>query len=165
MGCRHRLEADTDRPHAGDVVRIGPNEVVFITPKAAEGTSQVWRQSPREYQESSQHIPDIYDSHTKHLEHFTRTDWLDLGEGEDGINWERDPVRHREVRKNLSPAFSVKSLQAKEPTLHKHIDYFLDRMREFGSEKNGVDLLQVCINENPMSDSFVRDTDIQVEVD
>ncbi|KAL2284107.1 hypothetical protein FJTKL_09099 [Diaporthe vaccinii] len=46
----------------GDVVRIGPNEVVFMSPKASE---------------------DIYDSHTKHLEHFTRTAWLDLGEGED----------------------------------------------------------------------------------
>ncbi|KAG6354983.1 hypothetical protein INS49_004064 [Diaporthe citri] len=104
-----------------DVVRIGPNEVVFNTPKASE---------------------DIYDSHTKHLEHFTRTDWLDLGKGEDGIIWERDPVRHRVVRKNLSRAFSVKSLQAKEPALHKHLDYFLDRMKEFGNEKNGVDLLQ-----------------------
>lgn len=89
---------------------------------------------------------DIYDSHTKNMEHFTRTDWLDLGEGEDGINWERDPVRHREIRKNLSPAFSVKSLQAKESTLHKHIDYFLERMREFGNEKNGVDLLQVYVH-------------------
>lgn len=89
--------------------------------------------------------PDIYDSHTKNMEHFTRTDWLDLGEGEDGINWERDPVRHQEIRKNLSPAFSVKSLQAKESTLHKHIDYFLRRMREFGNEKNGVDLLQVYV--------------------
>ncbi|KAK2611601.1 hypothetical protein N8I77_004934 [Diaporthe amygdali] len=105
----------------GDVVRIGPNEVVFITPKAAE---------------------DIYDSHTKHMEHFTRTDWLDLGEGEDGIIWERDPVRHRIVRKRLSPAFSVQSLNAKEPTLHKHIDYFLDRMLELGSAEGGVELRQ-----------------------
>lgn len=80
------------------------------------------------------------------MEHFTRTDWLDLGEGEDGINWERDPVRHREIRKNLSPAFSVKSLQAKEPTLNKHIDYFLERMREFGDVENGVDLLQVYMS-------------------
>lgn len=99
------------------------------------------------------------------MEHFTRTDWLDLGEGEDGINWERDPVRHREIRKNLSPAFSVKSLQAKESTLHKHIDYFLERMREFGSEKNGVDLLQVCMPLRfllRLNVSFVRDIDFDM---
>ncbi|KAL1852463.1 hypothetical protein Daus18300_012144 [Diaporthe australafricana] len=89
---------------------------------------------------NSSHEPDIYDSHTKHLEHFTRTDWLDLGEGEDGIIWERDPIRHRQVRKSLSPAFSVQSLKAKEPTLHKHIDFFHEKMRELGDEENGVDL-------------------------
>lgn len=96
------------------------------------------------------------------MEHFTRTDWLDLGEGEDGINWERDPVRHREIRKNLSPAFSVRSLQAKESTLHKHIDYFLDRMREFGNEKNGVDLLQVCI---PLGSPLRLDTNFDLDTD
>ncbi|KAK7742410.1 hypothetical protein SLS53_004556 [Cytospora paraplurivora] len=117
----------------GDVVRIGPNEVVFITPKASEVLEA----------EVDTKVPDIYDSHTKHLEHFTRTDWLDLGEGEDGINWERDPVKHRQVRKNLSPAFSVQSLNAKEPTLHKHIDYFLERMREFGNKENGIELREV----------------------
>ncbi|KAH7303550.1 isotrichodermin C-15 hydroxylase [Stachybotrys elegans] len=103
----------------GDVVRIGPNEVVFITPKAAE---------------------DIYDSHTRHMEHFTRTDWLDLGEGQNGINWERDPVKHREIRKRLAPAFSVQALNARESVLHKHIDYFLARMQEFGAQKDGIDL-------------------------
>lgn len=77
------------------------------------------------------------------MEHFIRTDWLDLGEGEDGINWERDPVKHREVRKRLSPAFSVHSLNAKEPTLHKHIDYFVEKMREIGADDHGVELRQV----------------------
>ncbi|POS73967.1 isotrichodermin C-15 hydroxylase [Diaporthe helianthi] len=76
--------------------------LVFITPKASE---------------------DIFDSHTKHLKHFTRTGWLDLDEGEHGINWERDP--------------------AKEPTLHKHVDYFLERMRELGNKENDVDLPEV----------------------
>lgn len=117
------------------------------------------------YQGSSPRVPDIYDSHTKHLEHFTRTDWLDLGEGEDGINWERDPVRHREVRKGLSPAFSVQSLNAKESTLHKHIDYFLDRMRELGNGENGVDLLQVCMSAPLLDSSGMRDADIYVQVD
>lgn len=72
------------------------------------------------------------------MEHFTRIDWLGLGEGEDGIIWERDPVKHRNVRKKLSPAFSVQSLHAKEPTLHKHIDHFIARMQEIGDD--GVEL-------------------------
>lgn len=68
---------------------------------------------------------------------------MDLGEGEDGINWERDPVKHRQIRKKLSPAFSVRSLNAKEATLHKHIDYFISKMRELGSDKDGIELRQV----------------------
>lgn len=71
---------------------------------------------------------------------------MDLGEGEDGINWERDPVKHREVRKRLSPAFSVQSLNAKGPTLHKHVDYFVEKMKEIGANDNGVELRQVCLN-------------------
>lgn len=155
------LSSDTYKFFAGEIVRIGPNEVVFITPKASEGMLQIRMKALRTYRESSR-VPDIYDSHTKQMEHFTRTDWLDLGEGEDGINWERDPVRHRQTRKNLSPAFSVKSLEAKEPTLHKHIDYFLERMGEFGNQENGVDLLQVCMplpSPLRMNENFGRDTD------
>lgn len=75
------------------------------------------------------------------MEHLTRTDWLDLGEGEDGINWERDPVKHRDTRKKLSPSFSVRSLKAKEPTLHKHVDYFVARTKEIG--QGGVELREV----------------------
>ncbi|KAJ4421142.1 hypothetical protein N0V82_003906 [Gnomoniopsis sp. IMI 355080] len=77
------------------------------------------------------------------MEHFTRTDWLDLGEGEDGIIWERDPVKHRDIRKKLSPAFSVLSLNAKEPTLHKHIGYFIAKMKEIG--QRGVELREVQV--------------------
>lgn len=77
------------------------------------------------------------------MEHFTRTDWLDLGQGEDGLNWERDPVKHRQTSKKLAPAFSVKSMKAKEPTLHKYIDYFVEKMRQLGGGEDGVELRTV----------------------
>ncbi|KAI1404957.1 isotrichodermin C-15 hydroxylase [Hypoxylon fuscum] len=103
----------------GDVVRIAPNELVFITPQAQN---------------------DIYASHTKNLEHFVRTDWLDPGLPENGLTFELDPVKHRMVAKKLSPAFSINSIKAKEPTLHKYIDYFIEKMKEVRSSRDGIEL-------------------------
>lgn len=44
----------------------------------------------------------------------------------------------------LSPAFSVKAIKAKEPIVHKYIDLFVGRMKEFGSVKEGIELRTVC---------------------
>ncbi|KAI1357355.1 P-loop containing nucleoside triphosphate hydrolase protein [Xylaria arbuscula] len=71
-----------------DVVRVAPNELVFVTPQAAS---------------------DIYASHTKNLEHFPKTDFFIFGLEDNGLNWEMDPVKHRKDSKQLSPAFSLKS--------------------------------------------------------
>ncbi|KAF7535628.1 hypothetical protein G7054_g5244 [Neopestalotiopsis clavispora] len=76
------------------------------------------------------------------METHSWTDWLDLGQGEDGVQWERNPAKHREIRKRLSPTFSVQSLNSKEPTLHRHIDYFVERMREIGAAQDGIELRQ-----------------------
>ncbi|KAK9775317.1 putative Cytochrome P450 [Seiridium cardinale] len=103
----------------GNVVRIAPNELVFVTPQAED---------------------DIYSTHTKNLEHFTRTDWLDFGQGDDGLVFERDPVKHREVAKKLYPAFSLKSIKAKEPILNGYVDRFVQKMKDLGSTNQGVDL-------------------------
>jgi cytochrome P450 len=59
-----------------------------------------------------------------------------------GIAWEEDPVRHREVAKKLSPAFSSRSIKALEPVAHEHMDYFVAKMKEFGSEPTGVGLVE-----------------------
>jgi cytochrome P450 len=59
-----------------------------------------------------------------------------------GIVWEEDPVRHREVAKKLSPAFSKRSIKALEPVAHKHMDYFVAKMKELGSEPTGVGLVE-----------------------
>jgi hypothetical protein len=65
---------------------------------------------------------------------------MDLGTGDGGISWEQDPIKHRTTAKKVSPAFSSKSMKAKEFVLHSYIDLFVRRMRELGNTENGVDL-------------------------
>ncbi|ETS85798.1 hypothetical protein PFICI_03823 [Pestalotiopsis fici W106-1] len=103
----------------GDVVRVALNELVFITPKA---------------------FTDIYDSHTAGLEHFPKTNFMDLGLGDSGLSWEKNPEKHREKAKKVAPAFSVKALRAKEPTMNKYTDAFVERMKDLGSRDEGIDL-------------------------
>ncbi|KAH9902215.1 cytochrome P450 [Xylariomycetidae sp. FL2044] len=103
----------------GDVVRIAPNELVFVRPQA---------------------LADIYTSHVKYHESFAKTDINERGEKHNGFIWERDPVRHRKVAKQMSPAFSGRALNAKEPTLHKHVDFFVQRMKAIGGCEEGIRL-------------------------
>jgi hypothetical protein len=62
-----------------------------------------------------------------------------------GIAWERDPAKHRQIAKRLSPAFSMKSLKSKELSIHKYIDLFMQRMREVGNRDVAVDLKMVSL--------------------
>ncbi|KAI0471291.1 isotrichodermin C-15 hydroxylase [Xylaria cf. heliscus] len=103
----------------GTVVRIAPNELVFSTPQA---------------------ITDIYGSAVKNHETFVKTSFSDFDVGDGGITWEQDPARHRQVSKRLSPVFSTKSIRAKEHVLHMYIDLFVEKMRELGSSRDGVEL-------------------------
>ncbi|KJZ71173.1 hypothetical protein HIM_09428 [Hirsutella minnesotensis 3608] len=104
----------------GDVVRIAPNELVFCTPQA---------------------LADIYGSHRKNLELFPKTQINNHGNDKHGgIIWEWDPARHRQVAKQLSPAFSGRALRAKEATLHKYVDLFVDRMKTPAVSRQGVGL-------------------------
>ncbi|KAI1409860.1 cytochrome P450 [Hypoxylon sp. FL1857] len=114
----------------GDVVRIAPNELVFVTPQA---------------------LADLYGTHTKGLEAFVKTQINNHGNDEHGgIIWEWDPVRHRQVARQLAPAFSGRALRAKEPTLHKYTDLFVKRMRSLGNTIDGVSLSEwvnwVCVD-------------------
>ena len=74
---------------------------------------------------------DIHAAHVKNLETFVKTSFEDLGE-DGGISFEIDPVKHREVAKRLSPAFSTRHTKAKEAVLHKYVDFFVDKMKEIG---------------------------------
>jgi hypothetical protein len=69
---------------------------------------------------------------------------MDFGAGDGGYIWEQDPVKRREVARKILPAFSPKSIKAKEPVVHKHIDFFIDRMKDVGGRSEGVDMNKVC---------------------
>lgn len=105
----------------GDVVRIAPNELVFFTPQA---------------------FLDIYSPHRKNHEVFVKTDFQNRGKDLGGIIWEENPIRHREVAKKLSPAFSSRSIRALEPIAHEYMDAFVITLEELGSEPAGVGLVE-----------------------
>ncbi|KAI1807900.1 cytochrome P450 [Daldinia bambusicola] len=56
------------------------------------------------------------------------------------VLWEWDPILHRQVAKQLGPAFKGAALKAKEPTLHRYIDLFVKRMKNIGRKAEGVSL-------------------------
>ncbi|MCJ1386720.1 hypothetical protein MMC17_009846 [Xylographa soralifera] len=105
----------------GDVVRIAPNELVFFTPQA---------------------FLDIYSPHQRNLEVFVKTNFQNRGKDLGGIAWEEDPIRHRQVAKRLSPAFSNRSIKALEPVAHDYMDYFVRMLKELGSMPAGVGLVE-----------------------
>ena len=121
----------------GDVLRIAPNELCFFTPQAFLGKYSIYT-----LQHSTDAPSDIYSPHEKNLEVFAKTNFQNRGKDLGGIVWEEDPVRHREVVKKLSPAFSSRSIKALEPVAHEYMDYFVTRMKELGSEPTGVGLME-----------------------
>ena len=82
---------------------------------------------------------DIYTSHVKYHETFTKTDMNERGEVNRGILFERDAAKHRQTAKQLSPAFSTRATRTKEPILNRYIDDFIERMLYIGAEPDGVD--------------------------
>ncbi|KAM7212718.1 Cytochrome P450 [Rhypophila decipiens] len=102
----------------GNVVRIGPNELVFLTPQAAK---------------------DIYLAQEKNMELFVQVGYDALDTGDGGISGETNPVRHREIAKNLAPAFSNRSLRSKEAVIHQYLDLFIRLLEEHGGG-DGVEL-------------------------
>lgn len=62
-----------------------------------------------------------------------KTDFQNRGKDLGGIIWEEDPIRHRDIAKTISPAFSPRAIRAMEDTVQKYIDIFLGKMREIGS--------------------------------
>jgi hypothetical protein len=83
---------------------------------------------------------DIYLAQEKNLELFVQVGYDALDTGDGGISGETNPVRHREIAKKLAPAFSTRNLRAKEAAIHKHIDLFVNRMKDFGGEEKGADM-------------------------
>jgi cytochrome P450 len=78
-------------------------------------------------------VTDIYLAQENNLELFVQVGYDTLDTGDNGITGEPNPVRHREVAKKLAPAFSARKLKAKEATILKHVDLFIERMKETGT--------------------------------
>lgn len=101
-------------------MRIAPNELAFFTLQAFE---------------------DIHSSQASGLELFVKSDFNKRGEESGGLIYEDNPVVHRQLAKKLAPAFSIRSLKTMEPTIHQHIDFFVDKMKTQESSKDGVSLV------------------------
>lgn len=85
-------------------------------------------------------MADIYLSQDKNLELFLQVGYDALDTGDGGISGETNPVKHREIAKKLAPAFSTRNLKAKETAVHKHVDIFVQRMKESGIGEKGAEL-------------------------
>lgn len=86
-----------------------------------------------------QALHDIYSPAHRGLEVSTKTDFNNRGANLGGIIWEEDPVTHYEVARKLFHAFSPRSIRTFEPLMHKHMDYFIERMKQL-SARQGVNL-------------------------
>jgi cytochrome P450 len=122
------------------VVRIAPNELVFITPQAESGKKHhVGSQKKCWLISDLLGCSDIYTSHTKNQEHFRKVD-SGIPLPDDGISFERDPAKHRLLAKKLAGAWTAKSMKTMEPTMHSHIDSFIRKLKEEGDSAEGIDL-------------------------
>ncbi|KAI0409204.1 cytochrome P450 [Xylaria palmicola] len=118
-GC-YSLHFNSNMFDLGDAVRIAPNELVFVRPEA---------------------LADIYGAQHKNIELFPKTQINNHGNEErGGLIWEWDAARHRKVAKQISPAFSGRALRAKEATLHRYIDLFIQNITTHGQTDKGISL-------------------------
>ncbi|KAI4601526.1 hypothetical protein KJ359_011656 [Pestalotiopsis sp. 9143b] len=103
----------------GDVVRIGPNELSFNTPKA---------------------LKDIYSHATKGQKKFLKSDFYDFAHGRPDIVAARDPAEHAVQRRQLAHAFSTKSLRGQEGIVQGYLDQFVDQMGKLSAEQGSVEV-------------------------
>ncbi|KAI5918478.1 cytochrome P450 [Camillea tinctor] len=103
----------------GDVVRVAPNQVVFFTPEAQT---------------------DILMSGTKGRPTFRKTEFYPVFGKIAGIAAEKDPDKHRVVRKNLAPAFSPHALKEQDISLHRVTDRFVEKLEGLGGAEKGINM-------------------------
>ncbi|KAG5929807.1 hypothetical protein E4U42_004434 [Claviceps africana] len=111
----------------GDVVRIAPNELVFITPEAYTGKFGDENESLRLL---TSHHQDIYASVSQGRPCFIKSDMLEMGEKYEGLASERDVGKHRAARKQLAPAFSQKALLAYQARIHDFANQLILKFEE-----------------------------------
>ena len=56
---------------------------------------------------------------------------------------ERDPVKHREARKLLAPAFSSSSLRAQTAFVMKYVNMWIEQIKKHGDAAEGINMDEV----------------------
>ncbi|KAL1607604.1 hypothetical protein SLS60_002538 [Paraconiothyrium brasiliense] len=116
LGGRQPYEFLALHEKYGPVVRTAPGELSFSTPEA-------WR--------------DIYGQRNGHKP-FVKSDFYAGGSFANqasSIVTERDPAKHRDMRKYLANAFSDRSLREQEHLIARVIDVFVDQIGKYGLDQ------------------------------
>lgn len=56
------------------------------------------------------------------------------------MTWEKDSAEHRKLAKELAHSFSIKSMKALEPAMHKYVDAFVQKMKTLGDQDDRIEL-------------------------
>ncbi|KAE8153054.1 cytochrome P450 [Aspergillus avenaceus] len=110
------LDIEIRRYHGiyGEVVRLGPNDVSFIT-------AQAWK--------------DIYG-------HANRLPKATLGFSKTPDILRSDDADHARFRKALSHGFSARGMQAMEPSIVSYVDTLIERLKGFAEAQVPVDMVK-----------------------
>ncbi|KAM5352908.1 hypothetical protein ACJ41O_005630 [Fusarium nematophilum] len=102
----------------GEVIRIAPNELFFTSTRAFE---------------------DIYGhaNHQKGRKPFLKSEFYDNPDEMSPLGAERDPVKHRDTRKQLAHSFSESALSQQLPYIMRHVDLFMKQLARHGGNANG----------------------------
>ncbi|PSK33975.1 Isotrichodermin C-15 hydroxylase [Elsinoe australis] len=119
-----RLHRSIEYQHQlyGPVVRVSPNELSF----ASVGS---WKA--------------IYGPPSIGKQHCIKSEFYDVFAADYDskcIGSERNPVRHAQMKKNLSAAFSTKALLDQEHIIRKCVDSMVAKVRLRGSAPNGINM-------------------------
>ncbi|KAL4916488.1 cytochrome P450 [Aspergillus aurantiobrunneus] len=121
-GRSHRVIQEQHKRY-GPVFRVSPNELSFASLNS-------WKH--------------IYGAPAGPRSHLIKGEFYDIyGSGfKTGcIGSERDPRVHALKKKNLTPAFSTKALQAQDPIVQRCIDVFVEKLGPL-SRKKGLDVVE-----------------------
>jgi cytochrome P450 len=58
---------------------------------------------------------------------------------------ERDPEKHRDIRRLLSHGFSAKALSEQESIMQEYTDMFIAQLKSLGGGKDGLNMKEVGI--------------------
>jgi hypothetical protein len=74
---------------------------------------------------------------------FIKTNLQSWMKKHEGIAAERDPEKHRVIRKQLIPAFNPRALKEQEPALHVRVDIFIEKLVQSGNQPKGLNMPEV----------------------